>query len=106
SYHMQYAHGISAATGRPFAPPSAFRVVSRPYASKKERSEILHGKCQKCRKWLPVEGIKDVESKVKELVWWKHAASCYQDTPSGGDERDFFEKDEVFAVMAKYDVPS
>ncbi|KAF5348266.1 hypothetical protein D9756_010460 [Leucocoprinus leucothites] len=105
-YHMQYAHGISAATGHPFAPPSAFQVVARPNAAKKERSHILQGKCQKCRKFVPVEGVKDVESKVKELVWWKHAASCYQDTRVDVDEREYFEHDTVFAVMEGYYVPS
>ncbi|KAJ3576409.1 hypothetical protein NP233_g438 [Leucocoprinus birnbaumii] len=105
-YHMQYAHGISAATGRPFAPPSAFQLVARPNAAKKERSQILQGKCQKCRKWVPVEGVKDVESKVKELVWWKHAASCYQDTTVAVDERDYFEHDAVFTAMEGYHVPS
>lgn len=59
-----YWAGVSAATGRPFAPPSDFRVVPRPNAGRKERSEVLHGKCQRCKKWVPVEGIKDVESKV------------------------------------------
>ena len=59
-----FSTGISAATGRPFAPPSSFQMVARPNAAKKERSQILQGKCQKCRKWVPVEGIKDVESKV------------------------------------------
>jgi hypothetical protein len=57
--------GISAATGRPFPPPSDFQDVPRPNAAKKERTEVLHGKCQKCRKWVPVEGVKDVESKVR-----------------------------------------
>jgi len=43
-------------------------MVARPNAAKKERSQILQGKCQKCRKWVPVEGIKDVESKVRFRV--------------------------------------
>jgi len=64
-----FSAGISAATGRPFAPPSSFQMVARPNAAKKERSQILQGKCQKCRKWVPVEGIKDVESKVRFRVW-------------------------------------
>jgi len=82
SYHMQYAHGeilrsytvcqsakarvigISASTGRPFSPPIAFRVVPRPNPGKKEKRSIQQGKCHKCTKWVVVEGIKDMESKV------------------------------------------
>ena len=29
----------------------------------------MEGKCHKCKKWVPVEGIKDVPSKVKEIFW-------------------------------------
>lgn len=61
---LMFSAGISAATGQPFAPPSAFRAVLRPNATRVERAEVLHGKCQKCRKWVPVEGIKDVDNKV------------------------------------------
>jgi len=56
--------GISASTGRPFSPPVAFRVVPRPNPGKKEKHSIQQGKCHKCAKWVAVEGIKDMESKV------------------------------------------
>ncbi|KJA22705.1 hypothetical protein HYPSUDRAFT_66920 [Hypholoma sublateritium FD-334 SS-4] len=68
-YHMQYAHGISASTGRPFSPPTAFRIIPRINPGKKEKLQIQQGKCHKCQKWVAVEGIKDMESKVKELYW-------------------------------------
>jgi len=77
---MQYAHGepdgffgkkksnefagISASTGKPFSPPTAFRIVRRPNAGKNEKLHIQEGKCHKCSKWVVVEGIKDMESKV------------------------------------------
>lgn len=51
-------------TGRPFSPPLSYRTSSRRYALKLERSEILEGKCHKCKKWVPVESIKDCEVKV------------------------------------------
>jgi len=38
-------------------------------------------------------------------IRWKHAASCYQDTPVEGEERHYFEYDAVFAVMEEYYVP-
>lgn len=60
--------GISASTGRPFSPPIAFRVVARPNPGKKEKHSIQQGKCHKCAKWVAVEGIKDMESKVSDRL--------------------------------------
>ncbi|KAF8645345.1 hypothetical protein AX16_007849 [Volvariella volvacea WC 439] len=71
-YHMQCAHGISASTGQPFSPPVAFRSVKRHNPGKNERSLLKEGKCHKCSKWVPIEGIKDLESKVKELYWYAY----------------------------------
>ncbi|EMD35820.1 hypothetical protein CERSUDRAFT_96045 [Gelatoporia subvermispora B] len=68
-YHMQYAHGISAMTGRPFSPPVAFKTIQRDRVGKHEKTNLLQGKCHKCAKWVPVEGIKDVPSKVPEIHW-------------------------------------
>ena len=77
---MQYAHGksmtfpissnklatgISASTGLPFTPPRAFRTVARPNPGKKEKTTTRQGKCHKCLKWIPIEGIKDMETKVR-----------------------------------------
>ncbi|TBU28817.1 hypothetical protein BD311DRAFT_788246 [Dichomitus squalens] len=100
NYHMQYYHGISAPTGRPFSPPTAFRTVSRPNASKHEKTRIMEGKCHRCTKWVPVEGIKDVEAKVREIFWWKHAAGCHQgDTLEG--EADVFVEDAVWSAVVQ-----
>ncbi|TFK83568.1 hypothetical protein K466DRAFT_554853 [Polyporus arcularius HHB13444] len=100
NYHMQYAHGISPSTGRPFSPPIGFRTVSRANPGKHEKTQIMEGKCHKCKKWAPVEGIKDVPSKVKEIFWWKHAATCHQGSTIDG-ECDIFVEDDVFrAVVA------
>ncbi|KAF8955898.1 hypothetical protein BDZ97DRAFT_1672758, partial [Flammula alnicola] len=98
NYHMQYAHGISASTGRPFSPPTAFRIVPRPNPGKKEKHRIQQGKCDKCDKWVAVEGIKDMESKVKELHWWKHAAACHQDSALKGED-DYYENDLVLSKL-------
>ena len=57
--------GISASTGVPFAPPRAFRTVARPNPGKKEKTTTRQGKCHKCLKWIPIEGIKDMETKVR-----------------------------------------
>lgn len=82
SYHMQYAHGTShpfpssnvladgrmwigiSPAGTPFSPPTAFTRVARPNATKHEKTSVEQGRCHRCRKWVAVEGIKDVEVKV------------------------------------------
>ncbi|KAF9523008.1 hypothetical protein CPB83DRAFT_776171, partial [Crepidotus variabilis] len=94
NYHMQYAHGISASTGKPFSPPVAFQITSRPNPGKNEKSEIQQGKCHKCTKWVAIEGIKDMESKVS----WKHAAACHQDSWLEG-ETDYFEQDTIYSTF-------
>lgn len=43
--------------------------------------------------------------RLQQRTRWKHAASCYQDTPVEGEERHYFEHDAVFAVMEEYYVP-
>ncbi|KAG6850360.1 hypothetical protein H0H93_014314 [Arthromyces matolae] len=99
-YHMQYFHGISASTQRPFSPPIAFRTIPRLNAGKNERKAICEAKCHKCSKWVPIEGVKDVQPKVKELFWWKHAAMCHGSS-SLDDPDDIFEHDSVHAVLSK-----
>ncbi|KAJ6584290.1 hypothetical protein B0H10DRAFT_1832892 [Mycena sp. CBHHK59/15] len=98
NYHMQYHHGISASTGRPLSPPIDFRVVTRPCPKKTERAEVQQGKCHKCLRWIVIETIKDVNVKVKELFWWKHAVACHCGSTVEG-EGDVFEEDEVYAVV-------
>ncbi|TFY73949.1 hypothetical protein EWM64_g10065 [Hericium alpestre] len=96
---MQYYHGISAVTGLPYSPPTAFRVVPRPEAGKLERTEITQGRCHKCKKWVNVEGIKDFEAKVKEIYWWKHAATCHHGSALDG-ERDVYIEDALYHQLA------
>ena len=61
--------GISAVTARPFSPPIQFRVATRSRPLKTEKSNILEGKCHKCRKWIAVEGVKNVTVKVRPEPW-------------------------------------
>lgn len=51
-------------TGSPFSPPTAFKIVQRDRVGKHEKTHLMHGKCHKCTKWVTIEGIKDVPSKV------------------------------------------
>ncbi|KIK71316.1 hypothetical protein GYMLUDRAFT_90294, partial [Collybiopsis luxurians FD-317 M1] len=101
NYHMQYSHGISASSSLPFSPPLAFRITNRSSNHKSEKTTMKEGKCHKCTKWIPVEGIKDVEVKVKELFWWKHAAACHACTTIEG-EADIFEMDEVYTKLKSF----
>ncbi|KAL1694595.1 hypothetical protein GGG16DRAFT_87233 [Schizophyllum commune] len=105
NYHMQYAHGISATTTRPFSPPVRFRQVRRERIAKGERVMMMEGLCHQCKKWVAVEGVKDVEVKVKELFWWKHAATCHHGKHIEGD-RDFWEDDEVHRKLTAMDACS
>ncbi|KAI9447082.1 hypothetical protein F5148DRAFT_1252738 [Russula earlei] len=77
NYHMQYFHGIAASTARPFSPPTAFRTTPRQRPGKLERTQMLEGRCHRCSRWVPVQGVKAADAKVKELFWWKHAATCH-----------------------------
>ncbi|THU98531.1 hypothetical protein K435DRAFT_660675 [Dendrothele bispora CBS 962.96] len=97
NYHLQYRHGISASSGQPYLPPIAFRITVRRFPQKTEKAVIKEGKCHQCKKWVAVEGVKDVEVKVKEMFWWKHAASCHG--PSNQDVRTIFEQDEYFQKL-------
>ena len=56
-------------SGLPFSPPLEFRTSARVNAGKHEKTEIMEGKCHRCKKWVPVEGVKDVPSKVREIFW-------------------------------------
>ncbi|KAL4072006.1 hypothetical protein J3A83DRAFT_4238030 [Scleroderma citrinum] len=95
NYHMQYGHGISAISYRPFSPPIDFRTTKRRDPAKHERTHILEGKCHKCKNWIPVECVKNIDVKVKEIYWWKHAAACHRGSYIEGDD-DYFEEDVVY----------
>ncbi|KAI0027976.1 hypothetical protein K488DRAFT_80910 [Vararia minispora EC-137] len=98
NYHMQYAHGISPVTGAPFSPPVAFRTDPRPKAGQRERHDMRQGKCHKCKKWVDLESVKNVDTKVKELFWWKHAALCHRGSTLPG-ECDVFIEDPIHHVL-------
>ncbi|KAH8111607.1 hypothetical protein DFH11DRAFT_1512777 [Phellopilus nigrolimitatus] len=102
NYHMQYAHGISPTTAQPFSPPIAFRTVARTPNHKNEKAAILEGQCHRCREWAPIEGVKCIEAKLKEIYWWKHAAGCHKGSTIPGEGGAYL-KDELAArVIAAY----
>lgn len=95
SYHMQYYHGISATSGLPLSPPLKFRLTNRPGHGKIERSKWVEGLCHSCSKWVPCDGVKDVETKVPEIFWWKHAAACHRGNNIVGEGDWYIVDDDV-----------
>ncbi|EPQ53192.1 hypothetical protein GLOTRDRAFT_95200 [Gloeophyllum trabeum ATCC 11539] len=89
---------ISPTTTRPFSPPVAFRTRAREGAAPKERTRVVEGRCHKCRRWVALEGVKDVVLKVKEIYWWKHAAACHRGSGIEGEGGWFVEDDTWRAV--------
>ena len=69
--NLRIVTGISPSTSQPFSPPVAFMRTANPsqlkagFKAKQERTHIEQGKCHKCNKWVAVEGVKDVEVKVR-----------------------------------------
>ncbi|KAF8511567.1 hypothetical protein BU17DRAFT_54569, partial [Hysterangium stoloniferum] len=102
NYHMQYYHGISPTHCLPFSPPIAQRIgcVARPQSN--EKAELLQGKCHHCDQWIALEGCKVGELKVKELFWWKHAASCHKESRLQG-ETDFFLEDDAYKRLLEWE---
>ncbi|KIJ37570.1 hypothetical protein M422DRAFT_141058, partial [Sphaerobolus stellatus SS14] len=99
SYHMQYTHGISPATGLPFSPPLSFRILHRPLKEirPKEKTSIVQGKCHLCKKWVAAEGVKQVDVKVcSSLCVWKHASSCHKTKTIPEETEIYYSKDKVF----------
>jgi hypothetical protein len=56
--------GVAASTARPFSPPTAFRTTPRLRPGKLERTQMLEGRCHRCTRWVPVQGVKDADAKV------------------------------------------
>ncbi|KAI0245960.1 hypothetical protein BJV78DRAFT_1258849, partial [Lactifluus subvellereus] len=68
NYHttVSHFHGIAASTARPFSPPTAFRTTPRSgMANPSVRTCLRTGVITAC--WIPVQGVKDANAKVKEL---------------------------------------
>ena len=67
---MQYSHGISASTGKPFSPPLSTRIIERPNANvaKGEKVNMMEGKCHRCKNWVKIEGVKNVVVKVSSVL--------------------------------------
>ncbi|KAJ2737332.1 hypothetical protein IW152_000056 [Coemansia sp. BCRC 34962] len=74
-YHLNYFHGVSSLTGRPFPNPQATRMV--PTGSGRQRQQ---GQCHICYKWVDTESARKVRVNVPEIYWWKHIQACIKRT--------------------------
>ncbi|CAG8633359.1 32317_t:CDS:2, partial [Racocetra persica] len=68
-YHLNYQHGISSITGRPFSQPIAERL--------NKKSGMKEALCHKCNKWILNQSPRDKDVLVPEIYWYKHAQKCH-----------------------------
>jgi len=64
-YDKSFAHGISAATGQPFAEPRDMRRMDG-------NPDVWEGLCHSCTEWVPL-----VSNKKKGTTWFRHAYKCH-----------------------------
>lgn len=90
-YHMNYHHGISATTGKPYDPPADFEVERLARTGVDEAVIRLSGLCSKCHEWVtistkhldederqlacPLEDLIDIPS-VNLMTWYRHSQRC------------------------------
>ncbi|KAJ2828686.1 hypothetical protein IWW50_001256 [Coemansia erecta] len=75
TYHLNYFHGVSSLTGRPFPEPQATRTACS--ARGRQRRQ---GQCGICGKWVFVDSSRRVSINVPEIYWWKHIQGCIKRT--------------------------
>ncbi|KAI9145094.1 hypothetical protein BKA69DRAFT_1025276 [Paraphysoderma sedebokerense] len=68
-YHLNFFHGVSSSTGRPFDPPEKERIGPK--------SKQREGFCGKCKKWISIGSPRNAVVNVPEIYWWKHAQKCH-----------------------------
>jgi len=72
-YHLQFNHGVSSVTLRPFPIPLEIRIAC---VDDEYELPLIEAKCCECLKWVSIVGLKRTWVKVPEIFWWKHIASC------------------------------
>ncbi|CAG8594204.1 9136_t:CDS:10 [Funneliformis mosseae] len=60
-YHLNYQHGISSITGRPFTQPTSERV--------NKKTGMKEALCHKCNKWILNQSPRDKDVLVPEIYW-------------------------------------
>lgn len=88
-YHLNFIHGVSATTGRPYPPPAKMRVElcrNKDLANKeKDVVQQVEGQCATCNRWVVIAHVNADEEvdqqKILNSVWWRHVQKC---TARGG----------------------
>lgn len=71
--------GISASSKLPFSPPIEFRSLKREVNGRHEKDAVLEGKCHQCQKFIPLEGVKLGDIKVRTSSFMSAAADdCFR----------------------------
>jgi hypothetical protein len=78
-YHMNFIHGISASTGRPYEPPADTRERRCRRATGEEIRQV-EGLCVNCDRWVVLQhrplGEDPVLEDCSQGAWWRHAQKC------------------------------
>ena len=70
NHHLQYDHGVSAASGLPFAPPRALSGTSLT-----SKAGAL-ANCAQCRGLIPLGSPLHLGRVSARRRWWRHARQC------------------------------
>ncbi len=89
-YHMNFFHGISAATNRPYKRPISYRYSSELTSFK------VDGHCGNCLQWIQLvtdytgdRTTESVERTICFTTWFKHAQKCHYRTREFQIPKDF-----------------
>ena len=81
-YHMNFYHGISAATGRPYNRPISYR-----FGLDEKCCKRVEGHCGNCLQWILLatdydgdQSSESVEGRLQLTSWYKHAQKCHYRT--------------------------
>ena len=90
-YHMNFTHGISAMTGRPYETPAQYQinplcnaVTCKSRGPPQPCKEVqVEGLCSRCDEWISIIVIPKHMSKIPfktldHYAWFKHAQKCHQ----------------------------
>lgn len=73
-YHMNFYHGICAATGRPYPPPE--EIKRQPIQGKPEAVRV-YGSCSDCKEWILLASeLSKHEQSMPMNAWYKHSQKC------------------------------
>lgn len=78
-YHLNFYHGISASSGKPYNHPISYR-----FAKNENDSSRVEGHCGNCLQWIFLssdfdgeQSTESVEDKMSFTTWYKHAQKCH-----------------------------